>query len=291
MNISSNNTTRKSGLFGTVLLLPSFLCLDAPLVAISWSTADQYLQRGFLSAYEPHAALFLVVWGIYLFDRLHDTRPGLREQRNSLRHRFALRHRGLLLSLFVTAFTASALLVFTGKIVRFFWAWGTILAIPVLFYFVAFRFFSGRFKWLRPLPTKEITIGLCFAAGVCLASGSFQVTRLVPLAILFLLNCLIIARAEAAEDRISDPAAFYSSAPNEGTDERFNGWEITLAVCSAGAAWLLRNEIPFRLAVTASAIWLMAIPLVRAARQSVQSLADAALLTPWPVVAGWLFFR
>src|SRR5262245_3792632 len=51
--------------------LPSWLGLDAPCVVLTWTWAISESSEATLS-FRPAAAMFLVVWSIYLLDRLID---------------------------------------------------------------------------------------------------------------------------------------------------------------------------------------------------------------------------
>jgi len=279
MSISSSNIKPDPGFFKTVFFLPSHLCLDAPLVAISWSTAIEFLRLGSIESPFPHIALFFAVWTIYLFDRLYDSRPGLSQQRESLRHQFAARNRGILFFLFFTAIATCTFMHLSGVIHRAFLQWGILISVPVILYFVFFRFFKTALK-SSCIPMKEITIGMCFASGTCLASGAIFPAQFFPLGILFTLNCLIISRSEADEDSCSDPAAFYSSAEENGSPRL----ELLFTLLACGAVWIFSNKIPFQLAVTCSSIALIALATCRQSTKDTQALADVALLTLWPIL-------
>ncbi len=284
MNISSTNIKPEPGFIRNILLLPSRLCIDAPLVAVSWSSAIEYSRNGFVAGAVPHLALFLAVWVIYLFDRLYDSRPGLTEQRPSLRHQFAQRNRRLLFSLLIAALTACVFIVLSGRIDFLLLKWGALLAAPVLLYFAVFRFFTAALRTTR-IPMKEITIGLCFSTGVCLASGIIELGRFFPLGALFTLNCLIISRSEAGEDAHSDPAAFFSA---DGNTPLKNGklpyWEFCIALVTVAIVWSPGNPLLFSTAVTLSTLLLTVISFGKQTPRHTQALADVSLLTAWPVL-------
>ncbi len=282
MNTSSTNIKPESGLLSNFLLLPSRLCIDAPLVAVFWSTAIEFLRNGSIAEIAPHISLFLAVWVIYLFDRLYDCRPGLPEQRNSLRHQFARRNRRLHFSLLFATIAGCMFMFLSGYIDRFFLQWGALIGASVFLYFAVFRFFKSALKTTR-IPMKEITIGLCFSAGVCLASGAIELARFLPLGALFSLNCLIISRSESGEDARSDPAAFFS------TNRKLPYLEICVAIIAATFVWSLENHLLFRVAIMVSTLLLITLTLFgRRSPSYTQALADASLLTVWPVI--WISF-
>ena len=278
MSIPSTSYQSRSLLTRTILL-PSQLCLDAPLVAISWSTAIEFLQTRAIASVYPHLGLFLVVWVIYLFDRLYDTRPRAAGKRESLRHQFAYRHRPLLSTLMATSMIACGLIALSGKISARFLQPAVFLAGAVLLYFSLFRFLKGSKKAL-PIPSKEIAISLCFAGGICIAGAATSLAEFFPLFTVLFLNCLIIARSEAGEDSRVDPIAFYSN--KKSITKPYLEYFLALAVLVA--CWFLANPLPIRMATVLSALLLLATGFIKPIRRRTQILADAALLTPWPVI-------
>src|SRR5437763_335577 len=72
--------------------LPSWLGLDAPCVVLTWTWAVSENSEPVLS-FRPAAAMFLVVWSIYLLDRLIDVARCSDWQRTTGRLRFGRRYR------------------------------------------------------------------------------------------------------------------------------------------------------------------------------------------------------
>src|SRR5262245_64570356 len=81
--------------------LPSWLGLDAPCVVLTWTWAISESSEAILS-FRPAAAMFLVVWSVYLLDRLIDVARCGDWREVTGRLHFGRRYR----SLFVAALTA-----------------------------------------------------------------------------------------------------------------------------------------------------------------------------------------
>lgn len=253
--------------------LLSNLCLDAPLIALGWS-----LLLGTSSAAAPSSrsiALFLVVWSIYLADRLLDVArrpvPGTR------RHLWAARHRHWLAALL--ALTSVTTVSLAPHLDRALWTRGGLLAGAVLVYFAVFR--RWRFRSPR-LPSKEIVIGLVFALGIALASGLTMEKLAWPVAamgFLFTGNCLLIARAERGIDVDLDPAAFYA-----GTGRAHPLPEVcfigTLVVAGLGFT-KLEAFFAATLLLAAAASFAIARAETRGRVREVQLAADGVLMIPW----------
>lgn len=192
-----------------LVLVLSFFCLEAPLVATGWSILlirpDSVSDRHHLLA-----GLFLATWGIYLFDRLYDTRPGATILRQSARHRFARKYRTLLYFLFgVSAIgTIVCTLAFETTLPR----GAVFVGFLVLLYFLVFRGLK-QIRSISLLPCKEILIAVCFTEAVCLAADHrWQSDSWIPPVVFFLLvlsNCNLISFREADEDRLADQSAFF----------------------------------------------------------------------------------
>lgn len=220
-------------------------------------------------------ALFLVVWSIYLADRLLDVArtpvPGTR------RHLWAARHRHWLAALL--ALTSVTTVSLAPHLDRALWTRGGLLAGAVLVYFAVFR--RWRFRSPR-LPSKEIVIGLVFALGIAVASGLRMEKLVWPVAamgFLFTGNCLLIARAERGIDADLDPAAFYA-----GTGPTHPGPEVCFLVALVAAGLGFARLGPF-LAATLLLAGAASLALSRAEThgrvREVQLAADGLLLIPW----------
>src|SRR5689334_10485010 len=74
------------------LLWLNLLCLDAPVVALTWCLAFAHTFRIAIKPAE-YAALFLTAWSIYLTDRFLDTMGASANVNQPARAEFCLRHR------------------------------------------------------------------------------------------------------------------------------------------------------------------------------------------------------
>ena len=187
------------GLFGHRLVWLNLVCLDAPLVAISW----QWL---FAKAFDvpvntaSRAALFLTAWLIYLADRRGDASTLESGAPTSLRQRFCFRHRKAWLTVIVIVGSADA------------WLIGTLLdsrtvAVGALIGGVALGYLilnHRRSEIWRALSLKEMLVGFLFATGVMVALVHGLTLDLLPVWVLFgglcTLNCISIAVWERALD-------------------------------------------------------------------------------------------
>jgi hypothetical protein len=194
---------RRDAIARRPVLWLNLVCLDAPLVAISW----QWL---FAESFRVHVrtadrvALFLSAWLIYLSDRWFDSLARSGGTARSLRERFCSEHRrswigwtlvlAMLDGIVVWRFVESATLRL-----------GMALATVVSAYLIVNSAFSRLWK---SIPIKEIAIGVLFAAGTLLAvlpslpSPSRGVGGAAALfACLCSLNCMSIAVWERNLDR------------------------------------------------------------------------------------------
>ncbi|BCU79056.1 hypothetical protein [Luteolibacter sp. LG18] len=149
-------------------LLPNLLSLDAPLVAVAWLWVFGKTWRANYLPVSAYVVLGLVVWAIYVFDRLLDAAmrtgtPELLEER----HRFHLKHRkwfaigGVLAGLGALITTLAALPVDILNYALF----GGVL---VLGFFALNIFTNHR---LGQIPyTKNVMAGMAFAYGTAVAA-------------------------------------------------------------------------------------------------------------------------
>jgi len=188
--------------------------LDAPTVAVVWALAFAWVAGVALPMWVP-LLLALVVWVVYIGDRLLDARADLHTpQIHSLRerHYFHYRHRRVLVPLAVAASCAAVVIVFflmpAATRER-----NSVLAVAAGAYFSGVHSSRKLQKLLPPklasLDSKEFVVGLLFASGCALpalsraASGSrsphWQLwSAAFFLAALAWLNCYAIERWEAA---------------------------------------------------------------------------------------------
>src|SRR5438552_13784956 len=93
--------------------LPSWLGLDAPCVVLTWTWALSRSSEAVLS-FRPAAAIFLVVWSIYLLDRLIDVARCSDWQQATGRLRFGRRYRPLFLACFSLCIFGSVAFLLVG---------------------------------------------------------------------------------------------------------------------------------------------------------------------------------
>jgi hypothetical protein len=192
-----------------VLRLWHLASLDAPTVAVVWALAFAWAVGVRLPMWVS-VLLALVVWVVYVADRLLDARKALRRGRvEGLRdrHRFHWRHRRILEPLSIAAVAAAGCIVIALVPAASRGGDGVVGA-AALAYFT--RVHSG--EWLArgisrfrpPILTKEFLVGALFAAGCALPAWNRIGLDAWPLAVpvayfaaLAWLNCHAIDRWEA----------------------------------------------------------------------------------------------
>jgi hypothetical protein len=255
------------------------VCLDAPVVAVSWLWL---FARSFEVALAPAAiaALFLTAWLIYLADRLGDTTTVDLRRATSFRQRFCLQHRRVWLVLIGIVAVADAAVIATqlrsGVLML-----GAVVAVPAIAYLLTNQL---RPRVWRALPAKEMTIGVLFAAGtlvpIALHLRSAAFLPWLLFAALCALNCICIAMWERwldhAQQRISVATAF----------PRVGGAVLPALIGLTSAAFALGRMSavaqPIYLCVAGSAALLAVVHLCRRRIQPDvrTALADLVLLTP-----------
>ena len=257
----------------------NLVCLDAPLVAVSWHWLFAR-SFGVVIPTGTTIALFLTAWLIYLADRLGDSMSLGQAPVLSLRQQFCLRHRGAWLAT-IGAILVADLLVAATQLDRVAITVGAAVGGLALTYLLINRLWPSL--W-HVLPLKEVSIGFIFAAGTMVG-----LARSLPLAalgswLLFAalcsLNCITIAVWErdldVGQNRVSIATEFpgirRALLPMLGA--------ITLtAVVSRMVAPEAGTVFP---AIAASAILLAAVHLWREHIQpdARTAFADLVLLSP-----------
>jgi len=151
--------------------------LDAPTVAVVWGGAFAWTARIRLMAW-PLTLLGLVVWAVYIGDRLLDARAGKRsssEHELRERHFFHWRHRRVLAPLAVAAGVAAAAIV-RGRVPAIALPQDSVVALATLAYFSGVH---GRLKLpgavgrlAKVVGSRECLVGTLFAAGCVLPAWS-----------------------------------------------------------------------------------------------------------------------
>jgi hypothetical protein len=263
----------------------NLLCLDAPIVAISWQWIFAWTFGAHLNL-ALRALLFLTAWLIYLGDRFADTIRLPAGTPISLRHAFCREHMAAWWVAVVVIFVLDLALALRTLDLQMLLLGGTLGAICALYLFVNH---SLGGKW-RPLPMKEKAIGILFAAGTTLAvvgqlpgvTIAFGVA-VTLFAILCTYNCLSIAAWERELDAAQGKASFLTGWPAVAGALRPIGYAIALAALGFAIFW--RFAFPLGLCLLASAlllVWLNRAPGL--ARDKRTALADLVLLTPLVVL-------
>jgi hypothetical protein len=255
------------------------VCLDAPLVAVTWlwlfaRTFDTPVANG------GSAALFLTAWLIYLADRFGDSRSVDLRRATSFRQRFCIKHRRAWLTTIAVVAFADAVVIgaqLESSTLRL----GAAVGVLALAYLLTNRL---RASVWRCVPAKEIAIGVLFAAGVVVPIASHlssaAVLPWVLFAALCTFNCISIAAWERwldeAQQRVSIATAF----------PRVSGLVIPalvlLIVASSVCARNVDGAQPIYLCVGVSAALFAFTHLLRRRVQpdARTALADLVLLTP-----------
>lgn len=250
--------------------------LDAPTVAAVWSLAF----AGIVHACLPLRVLalqVLVVWTVYVGDRLLDARAGLRRWGNQLRERhfFHWRYRHILAPLAAGTACAAACIVFhwmpKGARER-----DSVLAAASLAYFT--RVHAGAAR-VRSVVSKELLVGVLFAAGCALPVWPGGHWRALAVPIIFFaalgwLNCRAIERWEGSQSSMARVAGstalagLLAAAVLAGAQPR----SAALLACGAASALLLA--------------WLDGL---RGQMEPVtlRAAADLVLLTPVLLLIAW----
>lgn len=181
----------------TPLLWLTVLSLDAPAVAALWQLLFARSFHAPLSA-SVTVLLALVVWLIYVADRVLDAMKAPAQSPEANRHIFYRRHLwAFLLPLYAGSMVA-AWMSLTRLDVRTFGD-GVIILFAVGVYLLLVHLVSPRRRWLP----KEMLVGILFALGTCFPvwekmteSSSMLVVQCVVFAALCWMNCAAIEYAE-----------------------------------------------------------------------------------------------
>jgi len=238
-----------------VLRVASFVCLDAPLVAIAWQALFAHVFATSLSG-AARAALFFTTWGIYLLDRLADeasVRPGMPM---SGRQRFARAHRPL--GIAVLALVAAIDLAMIARLSVALLVAGAAVGLVCAIYLTVNRRVDRAWRWI---PMKELCIGGLFALGTVAAlvprmrAAAGFVPSVALFATLCATNCAVIAVWERGLD-------VQQGKPSLATQTQL----------ARHVPWILVG-----LALAACASIVTGVPLALAAPVAISALAMAAL--------------
>ncbi len=263
----------------------NLLCLDAPIVAVSWQWLFEHTFGAHLN-FALRALLFLTAWLIYLADRFVDTIKMPVGSPMSLRHEFCRKHMIGWWIAVVLIFVADVSLALRSLDRQMLLLGGTLAAI-CSFYLLVNHSLGG--KW-RPIPVKEESIGVLFAAGTALGVAgllpgltiSFG-AAVILFAMLCTLNCLSIAVWERELDLAQGKTSFVTGRPAAASLLRPIGYALALAALGFAIFW--RFAFPFCLCLGISALLLVRLNAGgHLPRDSRTALADLVLLTPLAVL-------
>ncbi|MGI8890555.1 MAG: hypothetical protein ACR2G0_07200 [Chthoniobacterales bacterium] len=256
-------------------------CLDAPIVAVTWQWLFAYVFGAHLTP-ALRALLFLTAWLISLADRFADTIKLAPESPISLRHRFCREHIIGWWVAVVVIFCLDVGLALRSLDLQMLLLGGT-LALLCFGYLFVNHWLGGR--W-RPVPMKEKSIGVLFAAGTTLAviaqlprlTASFA-AAVILFAILCAFNCLSIAAWERQLDAAQGKTSLLTGWPALAGSLKLIGYALAVAALCCAIVWT--PALPLWLSLAASAFLLVRLnAAANLPRDSRTAWADLVLLTP-----------
>jgi len=258
----------------------NLVCLDAPLVAVTWQWC---LAQNFHLALAASAriALFFTAWLVYLADRIADTFSLRTNDPKSLRQQFCQHHRRkCIVLLAVIVFLDSGVIL---RLDRSTLVLGIIFGMLLLGY-LATNYWLGK-TW-RLLPVKEICVGFLFALGTIAAllpkiqDWNGFLGTFVLFATLCSLNCICIA----AWERHLDEAQRKNSIATRWLwlGRYVKPVLLVFTFLCASIALSTSHAVAATACIGASALLLAALDLLRGVISTDErtALADLVLLTP-----------
>lgn len=262
--------------------------LDAPTVAVTWAWAFAHAAHVALPLWTL-ALLGLVVWAIYIGDRLLDALPARRPARRHClqeRHYFHWRHRRVLAPLAIAAAGAALWLVgsrLSGLVIRK----DSLVAVAALAYFSGVHGRGDAPGWMRRLAgrviSRELVVGVIFSAGCVLPMLSVKAGRSISgLTGIGLLSAAALF-AMVAWLNVRAIGCWETFAPNS---RRVRVPAVVLGVAGAGLCLGFAPVLPglamLIAAGSASAVLLGLLDIGRArlTPMALRIAADVVLLTP-----------
>lgn len=225
--------------------------------------------------------MFLVVWSIYLSDRLIDVARCRDWEQATGRLHFGRRFRPLFIVCLVCCVAGLLGLVWLGLPQEVIWR-AVVVALGVGTHFLVF---VVPVVFREKLPGKEFGVGLFFALGAfaCIGGTVATIPLFVAVGLVVAYNCLVIAAKDAESDRANDPGG---ASRWWGSMKRDLLWAGVVLTIVAGLWAVFAQERAFFLAVSAAFALLTALLYFdqRFSGDAVRALADFALFTPWPVL-------
>ncbi|MGJ8634208.1 MAG: hypothetical protein ACSHX7_09840 [Luteolibacter sp.] len=266
-------------------LWPNLLGLDAPIVAVTW----QYLfTKAFSITLPPvfHLILFLSAWVIYLADRLVDSIRAKNIGQSPPRLRFTKTHfKPLAALLFIVSAVNFTLIIqnITSTLLITGLATAALLA---LYYIIRF---SIREKLTFIIP-REILCGMLFAVGCVIAPHSFS--SLGSEEIIFIIatllfgaicsiNCIQISLWEHDADLANGDKSI-ANTHSEKISHLTNA-SLFIPLCMI-LAYFSHWQIFLAITLSAIALRLLLRFQEKLSQNTLRTLADAVLLTPWLLI-------
>ncbi len=270
-----------------IWLYPNLLSLDAPLVAVAWLYIFAKTWRVVYLPTTTYISLGLVVWVIYVTDRLLDaSMNGGTSDRLEARHDFHRKHQKVFRTLAMVAGLIALIMVVTGLATKIY-GYAMFGGLMVAGFFTLSVFSSHG---PNEIPyTKNVLAGFSFAYGTAMLAYAYtgfesrellKSPELICFAVLCILNISAIDLWEHA-NRTSDLEI-------KATDELALSLPLTLLGAAALIFALKDPDLttrPFFYAVLTGAALLQMLNRSRAkfSMDSLRVLADAALLAPFLV--------
>jgi len=256
--------------------VPSWLGLDAPCVVLTWTWATCRSSDAALPI-RPAAALFLVVWSIYLTDRLIDVAHCRDWSHATGRLRFGREWRPLFWACLSFCITGILAILWVGLPAEVLGR-AAAVGLGVGLHFLAFV----MPVFLREkLPGKEFGVGLFFALGAysCLGATRQTLPLFGSIALVVAFNCLVIAARDASSDRANDPGGASQWWQTMNRDLLWIGVTLTLTALFA-ANFVGATAFYLSLAVAFAALTVLHRYACRLSGDALRALADFALFTP-----------
>jgi hypothetical protein len=260
--------------------LPSWLGLDAPCVVSTWTWAISQ-GTGLALSFTSVAAMFLVVWSIYLTDRLIDVSRCPNWDQATGRLLFGKRFRPLFRACLVFCVAGIVALLCLGELPEDVIRRAALVACGVAAHFLVF---VVPLVLREKLPGKEFGVGLFFALGAfaCVGATWSTLSFFAAVAIVVAYNCLVIAARDADSDRANDPGGASRWWKTMRRDLLRAGTVLTI---TCGLWAMFADEKAFALAITLAfgALTTLLHFAQKISGDAVRALADFALFTPLPV--------
>jgi len=261
----------------------NILSLDAPTVAVVWAVLLARPSHMRLRAADE-IVLGLVVWCIYVSDRLFDGLKPTNQRVLRERHLFCAKHRRALTWLLVLAAVA-VLWVTADFLAPMEVSAGMKLAAIIGTYMATIH--AGHGSMARFVP-KEVAVGILFAVGTTLPAWSrlseFSWNEWIPFGlfeVLCSLNCLAI---ECWENELRYRDWFQSSSPlTRWAETRIDQLAAALAASAFTVILVRRHPVPFGSGLMAISLAALLILLLhrhrnRLSGRALRVLADATLV-------------